>query len=86
MKIKRLLPLLAAVLLLAGCKDKLTAENYDRLKSGMSYAEAKAVLGDPTSCNDLLTVKNCTWGDDQRFINVSFVADKVVLTNAHNLH
>lgn len=75
--------LLAAAALIA-C-SKLTPENYDRLRPGMSYLEVKSILGDPASCNDLLTVKGCTWGDGKRYINVNFVADQVVLFNSSNL-
>lgn len=83
-------PLLRCVLALAlaaavvGC-SKLSAENYDRLKMGMSFAEVKAILGDPTTCSDLMTVRSCTWGDEKRHVNVNFVADGVVLFTASNL-
>ncbi|TAH48967.1 MAG: outer membrane protein assembly factor BamE [Betaproteobacteria bacterium] len=75
---------LLATLALMAC-SKLTPENYDRLKPGMSYLQVKAILGDPANCSDLLTVKTCTWGDDTRYINVNFVADQVVLFNSANL-
>ncbi len=71
-------------LALTAC-SKLTPENYDKLKLGMSYPEVKAILGDPSACNDLLTVKSCTWGDEKRHISVNFVADQVVLFNSSNL-
>lgn len=79
-----LLAPLFALLVLAGC-SKLTVENYDKLKMGMPYAEVKTLLGDPSSCTDVLAMRNCTWGDAQRSITVSFVADQVVLFNASNL-
>ncbi|ANQ85393.1 hypothetical protein dqs_2362 [Azoarcus olearius] len=76
--------LLLAALPLAGC-NKLTPENYDKLRMGMHYAEVKSILGEPTRCSDLLAVKACTWGDDTRYINVNFVADQAVLLNSSNL-
>lgn len=75
---------LALVAALAGC-DRLTPENYDKLRMGMRYGEVKEILGDPARCSDLLAVKACTWGDDKRYINVNFVADQVVLFNSSNL-
>jgi len=75
-----------AVLALAlGACSKLTVENYDKLKVGMSYDEVKTLLGTPEKCSDVLTVKSCTWGDDKRFVQVSFVADQVILFNSSNL-
>ncbi|NMG37408.1 hypothetical protein GRF61_23410 [Azoarcus sp. TTM-91] len=76
--------LAALALLLGGC-TKLTAANYERLKIGMSYTEVKALFGDPSGCSDLLTVKTCTWGDENRHVTVNFVADQVVLFNGANL-
>ncbi|MFN3984084.1 MAG: hypothetical protein ACK4KV_01265 [Rhodocyclaceae bacterium] len=70
--------------MLTAC-SKVTMNNYNKLKIGMRYTEVVQVLGGPSSCSDVLTVKNCTWGDDKRFINVSFVADQVILFNAENL-
>ena len=72
------------VLLLAAC-SKLTLENYDRLKSGMSYQEVKEILGAPSQCSEVLGVKSCTWGDDQRFIKVNFVGDQVLLFSAQGI-
>lgn len=84
MRTRTLIATLFGALALAAC-SKLTPENYDRLKLGMSYPEVKAILGDPAACNDLLTVKSCTWGDEKRYISVNFVADQVVLFNSSNL-
>lgn len=78
------LTLAAAVLMLAAC-SKLTVENYDKLKVGMRYDEVKQILGAPDKCSDVLTVKSCTWGTEQRFVQVNFVADQVVLFNSSNL-
>lgn len=83
-RLLRCLPGLVLVATLSGC-SKLSAENYDRLKVGMSFAEVKTVLGDPSRCEDLMTVRVCTWGDERRHIKVSFIADGVVLFNASGL-
>lgn len=78
------LTLAVTALLLAAC-SKLTVENYDKLKVGMRYEEVKQILGAPDKCSDVLTVKSCTWGNEQRFVQVNFVADQVVLFNSSNL-
>lgn len=71
-------------LLLAAC-SQLTVENYDKLKIGMPYTDVKRLLGTPARCSDLLGVKSCTWGDDQRYITVNFIGDQVVIFNAENI-
>ena len=38
-------------LLLTGC-SKLNRENYDKLKMGITYAEASAILGKAERCDD----------------------------------
>ena len=72
------------VLLLAAC-SKLTLENYDRLKGGMSYQEVKDILGAPSQCSEVLGVKTCTWGNDKRYIKVNFVGNQVLLFSAEGI-
>lgn len=79
-----LITALLAFTVLSAC-SKVTAENYDRLELGMSYAEVESILGTPAGCDDILTARNCTWGDTSGSINVSFVGGKVVLFSAQNL-
>lgn len=80
----RSLVLLTSLLLL-GC-SRLTAANYDKLKMGMSYAEVKALLGEPDRCSDVLGAKHCVWGDEKKHITVNFVADQAILFSAENVH
>jgi hypothetical protein len=70
--------LIAALLLVAAC-SKLTVENYDRLKAGLTFAEVKQLLGEPTRCDEAVGLRKCVWGDDARHITVSFAADRVVV-------
>jgi hypothetical protein len=84
MKRKILAAGLLAMLLLAAC-SKLTAKNYEQLKMGMSYDEVKALLGTPDECSDVLGVKQCRWGDEKRYISVSFAGDKVMIFTAENI-
>lgn len=82
--IKRVTLLLILVALLAGC-SKLSQKNYEKLKVGMAYEEVVKILGKPDSCSGALFAKNCTWGNEQKNITVSFVGDKVVIYGSKNL-
>jgi len=73
----RTLIIIATLLLLTAC-SKLSNENYDKLKAGMSQEEVQSILGSPNACTDSIASK-CTWGDENgKHISVSFVADKAV--------
>lgn len=72
------------LLLLAGC-GKLTLENYNRITVGMPYDEVTGLIGAPASCDDLMGVRSCRWGDDKRSVAVNFVAGKVLLFASSNL-
>ncbi|MBT8448756.1 MAG: outer membrane protein assembly factor BamE [Gammaproteobacteria bacterium] len=73
----RTLILVTTLLLLTAC-SKLSNENYDKLKAGMSQEEVQSILGSPSACTDSIATK-CTWGDENgKHISVSFVADKAV--------
>ena len=73
---KRLL-IITSLLLLTAC-SKLTTENYDKLKAGMSQEEVEAILGSPDACSDSMTSK-CIWGDENgKHIRVRFVADAAI--------
>lgn len=74
----------ALLFLLAAC-SRLTVENYNKLKTGMSYEEVKALLGDPARCDEILGIRACSWGDERRRINVSFMGGKVMLFTAENI-
>ncbi len=79
-----LLSCLAAVLALAAC-SKLTMDNYNRVKPGMSYEEVRQILGPAERCSEALAIRSCEWGDDKRWARVNFVGDKAVLMSAENL-
>ncbi len=82
--IARLAALACLGLPLAGC-DKVSADNYAKLKVGMSYAEVSAVLGAPAGCSETAGFRSCKWGDDKHSITVRFAADKAVLHSAENI-
>jgi hypothetical protein len=80
----RLAALLAAALLLAGC-SKVTAENYAKLKVGMTSQEVSAILGSPARCDETAGFKTCKWGDDKSSVTIRFAADKAVVYSAENI-
>ncbi len=69
--------ILATALLLTAC-SKVTLDNYNKLKRGMTTAEVEAIIGSPTSCSETLGVRNCIWGDDKSNITVTFAGDKAL--------
>ncbi len=82
--LRRLAALLAAGLLASAC-SKVTAENYAKLRVGLTYQETAAILGSPAGCSDTAGFKTCKWGDDNASITVRFAADRVVLTSSENI-
>ena len=75
---------IASAIFIAGC-SKLTTENYNKLKVGMSYSDVVSLLGKPDTCDGAIGLKSCTWGDDKKYINVNFGGEKVILYSSHNL-
>jgi len=83
MKIRTVL-VMGLLLLTLGC-SKLTLENYDKITVGMSYEEVTQLIGPPAQCDDVMGMRNCRWGDEQRSVSVSFVAGDVLLYSSRNL-
>lgn len=81
----RLSGILAVALLAAACGSKISLENYNKIHMGQTFDEVKQILGEPARCDEALGVRTCTWGDEQRGINVNFLAGQVVLHSARNL-
>lgn len=78
------LALIALATLLLGC-SKLTLENYQQIRIGMSYDEVVALIGKPARCDDLMGLRSCTWGDASGGAQVSFAGGKVILFSSTNL-
>jgi hypothetical protein len=74
----------AMLLVLLGC-SKLTLENYNKIEPGMSFDEVTQLIGQPEKCDDVMGLRNCSWGDEKRSINVTFAADKALLFSSSNL-
>lgn len=77
-------PALSSLVLL-GCGNKVSLENYQKIQVGMAYAEVVQLIGKPENCNEVIGVRNCTWGDKTSGVNVSFVSDKALLFASRNL-
>lgn len=80
----RVLILLAAALVLAAC-SKLTEANYAKLKSGMTIEEVEAVMGSADKCDEALGFRSCEWGDEQKYIRVKYMGEKVIALSKKGL-
>lgn len=74
----------ASIMIISGC-NKITTENYDKLKSGMQYDEVVKILGEADKCDGALGIKNCVWGDRKKHIEVNFIANKALMFSAKGL-
>lgn len=80
----RILPLCIIALVMTACSP-VNADNYAKLHAGMSMSEVEAILGKPNRCTEVLIAKKCTWGDERKYITVSFAGDAAVITSAEGL-
>ncbi len=68
---------------LLGCGSKLTQENFEKVQSGMSMAQVKSILGEPTEAKSFevgpFSALSATWKDKKTVINIQFVNDKVTV-------
>jgi hypothetical protein len=74
--------LLASLMVLCACGSRLSQENFEQIRDGMSQKEVRAILGDPkdASGGSLLGISgdSATWDDGKTQISVQFLNDKVV--------
>lgn len=81
MRMRLLLLGTVAALLLAACGSKVSAENFERIQTGMSQKEVAAILGEPTETSAVsvagLSGGMATWRDGNTEISVQFLNDKV---------
>ncbi len=83
-KICALLFILPAVLALVAC-SKLTEENLQKVHNGMTTAEVKTILGEPThsetsSALGIISGTTYIYHTDSSDVKITFVNDKVVST------
>lgn len=73
-----------AVLAFVAC-SKITPENYERVKEGMTEAEVTAILGPPTESSAMsilgITGQSSRWAGKESLITVQFVNGKVRVKN-----
>jgi len=73
---------IALMLVLAACGARLSQENFDKIRDGMSQKEVREILGDPADAQGAsflgLSGGSATWKDDKTTITVQFLNDKVV--------
>lgn len=77
----------ALVFGLPGCSpSRLTFENYERIRDGMSAADVRAILGEPDTDKGGgfafggidASGRVMIWDEDDRFVQVTLVRGKVV--------
>lgn len=73
-----------SLFLLTGC-NKLSTDNYNKLKTGMDYERVVEILGDADNCEEALGAKSCTWGSDAKFIKVKFLGNKAAFMSHKGL-
>jgi hypothetical protein len=70
-----------AAVLLAACGSKVSAENFERIRTGMTQKDVVAILGEPTETSAIsiagLSGGMATWRDGNTEISVQFLNDKV---------
>ena len=67
---------------LAACGSRLSPENFDKIREGMSQKEVLDILGEPVIAegSSFLGISGgeAVWRDDKTTITVHFLNDKVV--------
>lgn len=68
--------------LLACSGTKITQENFDKIKTGMTLAEVKAILGEPSDSSSVglagFSGATAMWQGEGATINVQFMNGKVI--------
>jgi hypothetical protein len=82
---QRHLTVAALTVLLLACSRKVSLDQFNRLRTGQSFEEVRQIVGDPASCDEILGLRHCVWGNPEHGIRVGFLGGKVVLLAAHNL-
>jgi hypothetical protein len=81
-----LLAITTCALLLAGCGNpNVTRSNYSLIAVGMHYSEVRHMMGEPDWCDNDKSPSECRWGDEDKNIEVTFAARRVVDTRATGL-
>lgn len=83
----QLAALLVACLLLAGCGSKLTADRFDKVKTGMTLSQVQRILGKPSGVVRATdNAKLLGWESGNRIITIIMDKDgKVFVKDQVNL-
>ena len=68
--------------LMACSGTKINQENFDKIKTGMTLAEVKAILGEPTDSSSIdvavISGGSAMWKGEGITINIQFMNGKVI--------
>ena len=82
MPIHRSIGIAILLLALAGCSERLSQENFDKVHEGMSQKEVRDILGEPVNAEGTsvlgISGGESVWRADKTLITVHFLNDKVV--------
>ena len=82
MRVDRPIRIAILILVLAACGSRLSQENFDKIREGMSQKEVRDVLGEPVNAegSSFLGISGgeAVWKDNKTVITVHFLNDKVV--------
>src|SRR5258706_16072625 len=82
MRIRRSFAVAILLVVLAACSSRLSQENFDKVREGMSQKEVREILGEPADASGAsllgLSSGEAVWKDDKTTISVHFLNDKVV--------
>lgn len=77
--------LICVSFILSSCGYKISKENYEKIQTGMTMAEVKDILGEPTesSSGNVLGISGTSskWIKGNVLISIQFVNQKVRLKN-----
>lgn len=82
--LKRYFLFAVLLLLMSGC-SKVTKENYDKIKTGMSYDDVVKLIGKPEGCSETLGISSCVWKSGDAKIDIKFISDQVTFRSASGL-
>ncbi|MDB5289063.1 MAG: hypothetical protein JWL69_304 [Phycisphaerales bacterium] len=74
---------IVSMVALPGCGSKVNDEHYNKIKTGMTEAEVKDILGAPTTTETgtgLISGSKKEWKDGDKSIGVVFMDGKVLAT------
>jgi outer membrane protein assembly factor BamE (lipoprotein component of BamABCDE complex) len=82
MRVDRSIGIAILILVLAACGSRLSQENFDKTRDGMSQKEVRDILGEPVNAegSSFLGISGgeALWKDNKTAITVHFLNDKVV--------